>query len=218
MREVSPWSRSTRVAKHSRRRFYRVPLVHFPGGNRQLRRAGLRSIRARLSRQADPHIHSFWSRGRRRSDHAASGAKADRENEAAGRDRKSPGSRRPAVGKDRARGAPGRLYACADRKRAGDLHVAVQVAALQRADRLYIRVDSVSLRDAPCGQGGFAAQDHAGRGRRGAQESGKAQFRRRQSGKHAKSIGASVEAAGRVGCQHRPLQDHAGPHHRDLAW
>src|SRR5712691_8989861 len=68
-------------------------LGRFLGGDRRHGCAGLRSVRAKLSRQADPHIHSLWSGGRRRPDRAASRAEADGENKAAGRDRKSAGSR-----------------------------------------------------------------------------------------------------------------------------
>jgi hypothetical protein len=189
----------------------------FLGSNRQHGCAGLRPVGAKLSCQADPHIHSIRSRGRRRPDCEAARAEADRENKAAGRDRKSSRSRWPAFGKGGARCAARRLHARADRKRAVDLDVPVQDPTLQCADRLHLRVDFGSLRDAPCGQGGFAAQDPAGRGRRCAQESGKAQFRRHQSGKHAKSIRAPVEAGERARCLHHPLQDHPGPHNRDLA-
>ena len=51
----------------------------------------------------------------------------------------------------------------------------------------------------------------AGCGRRGAEESGKAQFRRDQPWKHAKSVGASFAAGERRECRDRSVQDDARP-------
>src|SRR5262245_9911921 len=67
----------------------------------------------------------------------------------------------------------------------------------KRADRLQLRVDDGPLRDATCDEGGFEPQDPAGCRHRGAQGSGQAQFRRHQSWKHAKSVGASVKTGNR---------------------
>ena len=95
----------------------------------------------------------------------------------------------------RARLAARRLLADADRQRHGDQHVAVQVAALRRADGLHARLGHGHVRYAARDQGAMRpfktvadVIDYA------QEEPGQAQSRRDQSRQHAEPVGASVQA------------------------
>ena len=135
--------------------------------------------------------------------------KLDRGDQAAVRDREPPGRRRTAGRQGRARFSGGRIHARGRGKRPGDRRVAVQEPPLQSAHRLHACIDHGTVRDAPCRQRGLALPHPAGRGRRRAQESGQAQFRRHQSRQHAEPVGPSVQADERRRRHHHSLQDDA---------
>src|SRR6516165_10477522 len=76
----------------------------------------LRSIPAKFLRKADSNFLPLWRRRSRRPDDAAARAGTNGKNEAAGRDRKSSGSRRTARSQGSAQGASRWLHAWRDRK------------------------------------------------------------------------------------------------------